>query len=123
MDMAHVFVHDPLMVIINRSKNNGIWSVSVEELYDDDVEGSKIIPVYRVVFKDEEINTAIELFLSLIKSQRKDFEKYMYKKLGKIIILRRPKVPEDCDTQNYLYETLRNDIRHRSSRRRRGSAT
>ena len=112
--MAHVFAHDPVLVIIHRTKDNGSWSISVEELYDDVTKTDKIIPIYHVEFEDAAIDAAIKLFMSLIKSQRKSFEKYMYSKLGKSVIL--GKLPRDS-SQNYLYEILQQDVRRRAKRR------
>ena len=79
--MAHVFAHAPKLVVIHRIKDDNVWSVSVEELYDNKVEGSKLESIYFVKFRDEELNAAIELFLALIKSQRKDFLRAIYRKL------------------------------------------
>ena len=123
--MAHVYAHDPKMVVIHRIKDNGLWSVSVDELYDTEVEGSKLESVYFVRFKDDEIDTAIELFLALIKFQRKDFLQSMRKKFGKSIILAAlPRtIPTDChDVQKYLYEEFRASVK-RSLRRRRSGRT
>jgi hypothetical protein len=118
---AHVYAHDPKMVIINRIKWKGIWSLTVEELYDDGVENTPLISVYCVTFKDEDIDAAIELFLALIKTQRKDFERYMRKRLGKNIILAdiSRKIHSDChDFQKYVHEALRDNVKRSLGRRR-----
>ena len=65
-DMAHVFAHDPKMVIISRSKTKGAWSVLVEELYDDCEDDSKLKSIYSVTFKDEEIDKRLERVMSTI---------------------------------------------------------
>jgi hypothetical protein len=117
-NMSHLFVHDPKMVIISRTKNNGVWTILVEELFDDDIDNSPLLPIYSVRFKDEEIDAAINLFFSLIKSQRKDFEQYIYKKLGKYIFLSPNKI---SNNQTYLYETFRKSIKCCLDRKRRQS--
>lgn len=115
---AHVYAHHPKMVVISRLKENNTWSIIVEELWDDNPDKMKLKSVYCVYFKDEEIDAAIELFLSLIKSPRKDFIQYAHKKLGRWIIIPRLEITNIPDVQNYLYEKLREDIRNNSSRRR-----
>jgi hypothetical protein len=109
------------MVCIGRVKENGKWTISIEELSDDDIEGNPLVPIYYVEFEDEDIEEAITLFLELVKSRRKDFEKYMYKKLGKSIILSPlPRIiPPDVDAQTYLYETFRDSVKRSLSRKRR----
>jgi hypothetical protein len=120
--MAHVFVHSPKLVVIHRIKDDNAWSIVVEELYDRD-EDTPLTSVYFVTFKDKEIDTAIKLFLKIIKSQRKDFVQYMYKKLGKSIILSDPRSIPDSDAQKYLYEQLLSKIKRSTSRRRLSSST
>jgi hypothetical protein len=120
--IAHVFVHSPKLVVIYRIKNNGSWSITVEELYERD-EDTPLSSVYFVEFKDEEIDIAIRLFFNIIKSQRKDFIKYMYKKLGKSVILSNPKAIPHSNAQIYLYEKLLNDIRRNTKRRRLPSSS
>jgi hypothetical protein len=120
---AHVYAHYPKMVVISRLKEKNIWSIIVEELWDDNPDKMKLTSVYCVHFKDEEIDAAIELFLSLIKSPRKDFVQYMHKKLGRWIIIPRLEITNISDVQSYLYEKLREDIRNNSGRRRLRSTT
>jgi hypothetical protein len=119
--IAHVFAHYPAMVCIGRVKEKGKWTIGIEELSDDDVEGNPLIPIYYVEFADEDIEEAITLFLELVKSPRKDFEKYMYKKLGKSIILSpSPRIiPPGVDAQTYLYEVFRESVKRSLSRKKR----
>ena len=119
--MAHVFAHDPKMVIISRWKDAGAWSIHVEELDDNKNEDKPLIAIYHVDYKDEEIDTAVDLFFSLIRSQRKDFEHYAYKELGKWIILSDIQVVQR-ENQNYLYETFRDSVKRSLKRRRRKAA-
>lgn len=74
------------MVIIYRIKDKQSWLIVVEELSDTDDDPIK--PIYRVIFQDEEIEAAIDLFFGLLKSQRKDYERHMYKKIGKFLLLK-----------------------------------
>jgi hypothetical protein len=119
---AHVFVHSPKLVVIHRIKLNNSWITAVEEsCSDDDVWPLK--SVYYNEFTDEKLDDAISLFFALLKSQRKEFIKYMHKKLGKCIIFNPVKIPPNSDTQSYMYETLRKNVRCSLERRRSGSLT
>lgn len=122
--VAYVFAHDPKMVVIGRIKENGIWSITVEELYDNDIEDTPLQSIYAITFKDDETDAAIKLFISLIKSQRKDFVRHMRKKLGKYVILTTPIMPpKGVNVQKYLYEILHNNVKRSINRRRFQSAS
>ena len=111
---AHVFAHYPKMVVIHRMKDKE-WSILVEELYNAD-EYSPLITVYSVSFEDERIEAAINLFLALIKSQRKDFEHNIYKKLGKFVLLNK-------NTNGDINDGLQKSVGKGTVRGRRRPAT
>jgi hypothetical protein len=122
---AHVFAHDPKMVIINRIKHRGVWAITIDELYDDEIDDTPLKSIYHLTYADSEIDVAIEMFLSLIKSQRKDFESNIYKKLGKFVILSNipRKLPaKKSDIQKYLYEAFRENVKRSIDRRRSRSS-
>lgn len=110
---AHVYIHEPKMVIIYRIKDKQLWLIVVEEL--NDTENSPLKPIYRVTFRDEEIEAAIDLFFALIKSQRKDYEHSMYKKLGKFVIFKHK--------NGDIHEIFRRSVGYGPVRGRRKTAT
>ena len=118
---AHVYAHEALVVIHRIKDDKNAWSVTVEELYDNETEGVPLVSIYNVLYKDTEIDAAIELFLSLIKTPRKDFLQQIHKKLGKWVILSTlPRIiPPGSDAQKYIYDIFRESIRRSLSKRRR----
>lgn len=83
---AHVYARDPGMAIISRYKDGSAYTVMVEELFDD-VDSSILKSIYNVKFADDDISSAIKLFLKLIKSPRKEYIRLIYKNIGQFMIL------------------------------------
>lgn len=77
---AHVMAGWPELISISRWKESKKWQLLVEEC-----DHRTLKTIYVVEFADADIDEAIEFFLKLLKSPRKEFVKAMREKLGLFI--------------------------------------
>ena len=82
VNWAHVATNWPELISISRWKEAKKWRLSVEEC---DTNTMKII--YTVEFADADIDEAIDFFIALLGSPRKNFVKTMRDKLGLFVFL------------------------------------